>query len=141
MSFLDNLENNLKALESLEPGGLDDSRKRDATRERALAVAPSAERLRTGTYVQALMRDLTRMGFARRMKVNFIWIGTTLRAEALDERLELEPTPSGVDALFAGRRVAVDLDGKPDLLIRDWIEILDRKKREQEATPVESEDD
>lgn len=141
MSFLDNLENNLKALESLEQGGLDDSRKHEAARERALAVAPWAEKLKTGTYIQALMRDLTRMGFARRMKVNFIWMGTTLRAEALNERLELEPTATGVEALFAGRRVPVNLDEKPDLLIHEWVEILDRRKREQEATPVEFEDE
>ena len=67
MSFLDNLENNLKALESLEPGGIDDSRRREAERERAIAAAPWAERLKSAPYVQTLMRELTRAGFARRM--------------------------------------------------------------------------
>jgi hypothetical protein len=138
MSFLDNLENNLKALESLEPGGLDDRQQREAARERALAAAPWAEKLKTGPYVQVLMRELTRLGFARRMKVNFIWMGTALRAEAREERLELEPTPNGVVAVLAGRRVPVDLEAKPDALVHEWIEILDRKKREQDSARQES---
>src|ERR1700683_2672080 len=100
MSFLDNLEDNLKALESLEAGGLDDSKRREAERERAIAAAPWAERLKSGPYVKALMRELTRMGHSRRMKVNFIWIGTTLRVEARENRFELQPTPHGVDAVF-----------------------------------------
>jgi hypothetical protein len=134
MSFLDNLENNLKALESLEQGGLDDSKRREADRERAIAAAPWAERLKSGPYAGTLMRDLTRAGFARRMKVNFVWIGTTLRIEARGQRLELEPTPDGVDAVFPDRRIRLDLEGKPDALVQEWIETLDRKAREQETT-------
>ena len=117
MSFLDNLENNLKALESLESGGLDDRKRREADRERALASAPSAERLKNSPYVGKLMRDATRAGFPRRMKVNFVWIGRTLRLEALGERLEFQPTPTGVDAVFAGKNVSVNLDSEPDALI------------------------
>ncbi len=140
MSFLDNLENNLKALESLEPGGLDDSNRREIERERAIAAAPWAERLKSGPFVQTLMRDLTRAGFSRRIKVNFIWIGATLRIEAREERLELEPTPSGVDAVFPHRRVALNLDGKPDTLIQEWLETIDRKMREQAAGATEIEE-
>ena len=141
MSFLDNLENNLKALESLEAGGLDDRKKRDAERERAIAAMPWAEKLKSAPYVRTLMRDLTRAGFARRVKVNFVWIGRTLRLEALDQRLDLEPTPTGVEAVFTDHRASVDLDGEPDGLIREWVELLDRKIQEQEAVAVEIEED
>jgi hypothetical protein len=89
------------------------------------------------------MRDLTRAGFSRRMKVNFVWIGRSLRLEAMDERVELEPTPNGVDAVFADRRMPVDLEGEPEALIAAWMEILDRKRQEQAdaAPPEEIEED
>ena len=141
MSFLDNLENNLKALEALEPGGIDDRKRRDAEREQAIAAAPWAERLKNSPYVGKLMRDLTREGFSRRMKVNFVWIGRALRLEAMDERLELQPTPLGVEAVFPDRRQPVNLDGEPDKLIQEWMAMLDRKRQEIEAVPVEVEED
>jgi hypothetical protein len=140
MSFLDNLENNLKALEPLDVGGLDDRKRREAERERAMAAAPWAERLKSSPYVGKLMRDLTRAGFARRMKVHFVWIDRTLRLESMDQRLELMPTPDGIEAVFPDRRVSVDLEGEPDALIREWLEILDRKRQEKSAQPVETED-
>jgi hypothetical protein len=140
MSFLDNLENNLKALESLEAGGLDDRKRRELERERAIASAPWAERLKKSPYVGKLMRDLTRAGFPRRMKMNFVWIGRALRVDAIDQRLELQPTPAGVEAVFSDRRVPVNLDGEPDGLIAEWLDVLDRRKRELEAMPVEAED-
>jgi hypothetical protein len=136
MSFLDSLENNLKALESLESGGLDDRKRRDQERERELALAPWAERLKTAPYVQAMMRDLTRAGYARRMKVSFVWIGRALRLEALDQRLELQPTPDGIVAVFPDRRIPVNLNGKPDALIAEWLAILDEKIKEQKALPA-----
>ena len=87
MSFLDNLENNFKALENLEAGGIDDRQRREAAAA-GIASAPWAERLKNSAYVSKLMRDLTKAGFARRMKVHFVWIGRALRLEALDERME-----------------------------------------------------
>jgi hypothetical protein len=143
MSFLDNLENNLKALENLESGGIDDRKRREAVREREIASAPWAERLKNSAYVGKLMRDLTKAGFSRRMKVHFVWIGRSLRLEAMDERMELEPTPVGVDAVFADRRIPVDLDGDPDKLIGTWMEMLDRKRAEAAAqvVPEELEED
>jgi hypothetical protein len=141
MSFLDNLENNLKALESLESGGLDDHKRRDAERDKAIAAAPWAERLKKSLYVGKLMRELTRAGFTRRMKVNFVWLGRTLRLEAMDQRLELQPTSHGVEAVFAERTVPVDLDGEPDTLICEWLEILDLKRAEQEAARVDTDTD
>jgi len=141
MSFLDNLENNLKALESLESGGLDDRKRRELERDRAIASAPWAERLKNSPYVGKLMRDLTRAGFSRRMKVHFVWIGRTLRLEAMGERVELQPTPGGIEAVFPDHRVPVDLQGEPDALIGEWMEILDRKRKELEAMPVEIEEE
>jgi hypothetical protein len=132
MSFLDNLENNLKALESLEAGGIDDRKRRETERAQALEAAPWAERLKASPYVAKLMRDLTREGFSRRMKVNFVWIDRTLRLESMDQRLELRPTARGVEAVFPDRRVPVNLEGDPDGLIRDWIGILDQKRKEQQ---------
>lgn len=142
MSFLDNLENNLKAMESLEATGLDDRKRREADREQAIAAAPWAERLKNSAYVGKLMRDLTRAGFTRRMKVNFVWIGRSLRLEAMDERVELEPTPRGVEAVFPDCRLPIDLDGEPDALIGQWMAALDRKREEQAAVvPEEVEED
>ncbi len=142
MSFLDNLENNLKALENLEAGGIDDRKRREAVREREIAAAPWAERLKNSAYVGKLMRDLTKAGFSRRMKVHFVWIGRSLRLEAMGERVELEPTPVGVEAVFADRRIPIDLDGEPDKLIGTWMEMLDRKREELAATvPEEFEED
>jgi hypothetical protein len=142
MSFLDNLEDNLKALESLAQGGVDNnSKRREAERQRAIAAAPWAERLKNALYVKTLMRELTRAGFARRMKVNFMWIGTTLRVEAREQRLELEPTATGVDAVLPDRRFAVDLEGEPDALMREWLERLDRTMRERAAAATEIEED
>lgn len=133
MSFLDNLENNLKALESLEPGGIDDRKRREAEKAAEIASAPWAERLKSSAYVSKLMRDLTRASYSRRMKVNFVWIGRSLRLEALDERVELQPRPTGVEAVFSDRRIPVNLEGEPDALIQTWLEMLDKKRQELEA--------
>jgi hypothetical protein len=141
MSFLDSLENNLKALESQEPGGFDNSRRQKSDRAHALATAPWADRLKNGPYVKALMRDLTRAGFERRMKVNFVWLGTTLRMEALGERIELQPGPKGVEAAAGDRRTHVNLDGAPDSLIKEWLALLDEKRLALQAIPAEIEEE
>src|ERR1700760_919304 len=99
MSFLDNLENNLKSLENNEQGGIDESRRRDVERARALASAPWAEKLKSGPFTSALMQQATVAGRQRRIKVNLMWIGTTLRLEARGHRLELRPEPKGVAAV------------------------------------------
>lgn len=141
MSFLDSLENNLKALESQEPGGFDNSRRQKSERAHALATAPWADKLKNGPYVKALMRDLTRAGFERRMKVNFVWLGTILRLEALGERIELQPGPGGVEAVSGDRRRLVNLDGAPDSLIREWLALLDEKRLALQSVPADVEDE
>jgi hypothetical protein len=130
VSFLDNLENNLKALEGRDEG-LDDSRRRESERDRRLAIAPWAERLKREPYAEGLMRQATLAGRQRRMKVNLAWIETTLRLEARDQRLELRPTPEGIVAVFLRdaeevRRTAVDLAGDPRGLTDEWMAAIDQ---------------
>jgi hypothetical protein len=141
MSFLDNLENNLKALESIEATGMDDRTRREANRREAIAVAPWAEKLKNAPWVEKFMRDLTRAGFSRRTKINFVWIDRRLRAEALGERLEIVPTPKGIEAVSGEKRIPVDLAAEPDKLISQWLEVIDRKRQERDAIPVPSFDD
>jgi hypothetical protein len=129
VSFLDNLENNMKALEGRDEG-LDDTRRRESERERVLAVAPWAERLKREPYAETLMREATLAGRQRRMKVNLAWIETTLRLEARGHRLELRPTASGVMAVFlsdaeeTGRK-PIDLAGDPRALTGEWMAAID----------------
>ena len=134
MSFLDNLENNLKALESQEQGGADEGHKRDAERARSITAAPWAEKLKNGAYTKALMGVATRAGFARRVKVHLMWLGTSLCLEAGDQRLELRPGAKGIAAVFLddGREVrqeGVDLSSDPQVLVAKWMEMVDAKRK------------
>jgi hypothetical protein len=138
MSFLDNLENNLKSLENAEQGGIDESKRREADRARSLASAPWAEKLKASSFVPALMQQATRAGFSRRTKINIMWIGTTLRLEARGQRLELRPTPKGVVGVFLTginekSQKAVDLSADPGPLLTKWLAILDEQKRLEDA--------
>lgn len=146
MSFLDNLENNLKTLESTDQG-TNDSRRRDQDRGQALAAAPWAERLKREPWTQNLMREATIAGRERRMKVNLLWIDTSLRLEARGQRLELRPTAGGVIALFLRgteevRRAPVDLGADPGPLVATWMATLDEQKRidDANAPPPESDE-
>jgi hypothetical protein len=130
VSFLDNLENNLKALEGRDEG-LDDSRRRDNERDRRLAIAPWAERLKREPFAEALMRQATLAGRQRRVKVHLSWIETTLRLEAREHRLELRPTADGVAAVFLRdgeeiKRAPVDLAGDPQGLTEEWMAAIDQ---------------
>jgi hypothetical protein len=146
VSFLDNLENNLKALEGQEQGTLlDESRKREAERARAIASAPWAEKLKNGTYTKVLMGVATRAGFSRRVKVHLVWLGTVLRLEAGDQRLELRPGAKGVVAFFVddGKEIGhkpVDLASDPQVLVTKWMEIVDAKRKLQ-AELAQTEED
>ena len=147
MSFLDNLEDNLKALESRDEGGLDESRRRDQERDMALAAAPWAERLKREPFAQALMQQATVAARRSRTKVNLMWIGTTLRLEARGHRLELRPGPKGVVAVFSKgseevTQEPVDLSSDPAKLTREWMTILDEQKRiDDEQAAMEPLDD
>ncbi|HWQ56102.1 MAG TPA: hypothetical protein VN442_20620 [Bryobacteraceae bacterium] len=129
MSFLDSLENSLKALESRDEAAGDNEqqvRRREEERRHALAAAPWAERLRSGPYTAALLSHAVRAGYALRMKVQPTWIDTTLRLEARERRLELRPTPEGVTVVFfenkqETRTVLLDLEGDPAALVENWL--------------------
>jgi hypothetical protein len=129
MSFLDNLENNLKTLESRDEGtNAENAKQRSAERQRALAAAPYAERLKSGPYTDELLKQAARAGHQARTKVHLAWLGTTLRLEVRERRLELRPTPGGVLAVFLDngqelRAQAVDLDGDPAPLVREWLNV------------------
>ena len=130
MSFSDNLENSLKNLESHDErdaaGGSQSRQRRQAQRANVLASAPHAEKLRTGKFTSGLMTHATRIGHGLRTKVNIIWLGSTLRLQAREHRLDLRPTPEGVFAhFFVGeketRKETVDLSGNPEKLAREWL--------------------
>jgi hypothetical protein len=130
MSFLDNLENNLKALESREerdPATLArEAAAREAARSAALEIAPHAEALRNGPFKDGLLSACREIGHRRRILVRPVWIDSTLRLEAGAKRLELRPTPSGVVAVFLeGEKeresTLIDLSSDPVKLAEKWI--------------------
>ena len=138
MSFLDSLENNLKALEGTEHAGLDDYKRRESERHRTAAAAPWAEKLKHSPFTDAVMQQATRAGYQIRTKVNFVWIGTTLRLEARNHRLELRPTGEGIAAVYMKgteelKRQVIDLTGKPEAILNDWIALLEAQKKEDLA--------
>lgn len=148
MSFLDNLENNLKALEGNEAGGTDDRRKRDLDRKRAIAAAPWADKLKAGDYTKTLMSLVTRAGFQRKLKVHLGWTDTTLRLEAGEKRLELRPQHDGVAAVYIDltpnglRETATEvmnLKGSPQTLVDKWMKQVDDWKRRADKLAAERE--
>ena len=133
MSFSDNLENNLKNLESHDErdaaGGAKNRQRRQAHRANVLASAPHAEKLRNSKFTSGLMTHATRIGHGLRTKVNIIWLGSTLRLQAREHRLELRPTPDGVMAHFLTgetevKKEKVDLGGNPEKLAKEWMGIV-----------------
>ncbi len=132
MSFLDNLENNLKALESQEDAAAtreSQHKERERQRANAQAVAPFAEELKRGPYTAELLKQTMRVGHEHRTKINIAWLGTTLRMEARERRLELRPTPTGIEAVYVDggseRAEPLDLQGSPEQLLRAWLKSQD----------------
>jgi hypothetical protein len=134
VSFLDNLENSLKSLESREERGEQlsrDARQRDAERARVQASAGYSEQLKKGFYTAELLKQVTRLGYATRTKVQIAWLGANLRLEARGHRLELRPTPEGVVAVFLEnnaevRTAPVDLAGNAEDLAREWLAAINQ---------------
>jgi hypothetical protein len=147
MSFLDNLENNLKSLEAIEDVSTNSEQRRERDRAEALASAPWAERLKTEPFAQKLMQQATVAGRQRRVKVNLMWINTALRLEARRNRLELRPGAKGITAVFmhgpeAVSSTPVDLAADPQKLVSAWMTDIDEQKRiedEQAAMMPEEE--
>ena len=129
MSFLDNLENNLKSLESSEQGKDDAERAhraRESERAQAQAVAPYAEQLKKSPFTAELLNQAARVGFSMRTKVHVAWLGSMLCLEAREKRLELRPTPQGIVAGYfedgrETRTEACDLTGSAEDLVRRWL--------------------
>jgi hypothetical protein len=129
MSFLDNLENNLKSLESQEEGKESAERlhrAREIERASLQAIAPYAEELKKSPFTAGLLTQAARVGHALRVKVHVAWLGTTLRLEARERRLELRPTAQGIVAVYLEhgqetRTTPLDLGGDPEVLVRQWL--------------------
>jgi len=125
MSFLDNLENNLKSLESREESNdsaEQQQRARERARAEAQAAAPWAEELKKGPFTAELLKQAARVGFEKRTKVHVAWMGSTLKLEAREQKVELRPTGSGVQAIYSdGRTETVDLKGNAEAFIRGWL--------------------
>lgn len=129
MSFLDNLENNLKSLESREDGKEAADRQqqaRDRERAGAQAIAPWAEQLKKSPFTAGVLTHAARVGHSLRVKVHVAWLGATLRLEARERRLELRPTGGGIVAAYLenGRETRIaplDLAGDPEELVRQWL--------------------
>jgi hypothetical protein len=130
MSFLDNLENNLEALESRnerDPEALArEAAAREAARSLAVQIAPYAEALRNGPFKDALLTACREIGHRRRILVRPTWVDSTLRLEAGAKRLELRPTPNGVLAVFfegakEEESTPIELSSDPVKLAEKWL--------------------
>ena len=129
MSFLDNLENNLKTLESRDDhaaGAAAQRRERDKQRASAQASAAAAEELKHGPYTASLLKQTVRVGYEFRTKIHIAWLGTTLRLEARGHRLELRPAANGIQSVYIEngveqRTAPLDVKGSAEALLRDWL--------------------
>jgi hypothetical protein len=105
MSYMDNLENNLKALENQEQRDPEkikrEQERREADRSAALLRAPHVEALKNSPFTVQLLTECRALGHAQRVLVQFIWIGENLRLDAKTKRLELSPTADGIIAIFS----------------------------------------
>jgi hypothetical protein len=104
MSYSDNLENNLKALENQEEKDPEkikrDQERRESERNAALLRAPHADALKNSPFTAELLTQCRSIGHAQRVLVQFTWTGETLRLDAKAKRLELTPTEQGITAIF-----------------------------------------
>ena len=126
MSYLDNLENTLKSLESRDERDPLIDERRKSERDGALAAAPWADRLKNSEFTRNLMDAAALMGHKLRAKIYMAWLGSSLRFELKQRRLELRPTSEGIVAVFMEGNNAitsreVDLDSSPDALLDEWV--------------------
>lgn len=133
MSYLDNLENSLKALESREekdPAQQERERQQRADDRNAAALrAPFVRALKTSSFTGQLLGACRRLGPARGVYVQITWVDEALRLDVREQRLELVPTPDGIVAVYteAGeerRRESISLDGDGEALARQWLQAL-----------------
>ncbi|MEQ1884355.1 MAG: hypothetical protein ABL967_04790 [Bryobacteraceae bacterium] len=105
MSFLDSLENNLKALENREERDPEkvkrDQDRRDAERNAAILRAPHVEALKKSAFTSNLLTECRTIGHGQRVLVQFTWLGENLRLDAKTKRMELMPTAEGIVAVLS----------------------------------------
>ena len=131
MSFLDNLENNLNALERIEEKDPEkvrrDQERREEERNAALLRAPYVDALKSSAFTSELLTQCRTIGHGQRVLVRFTWIGENLRLDAADRRLELAPTAAGIEAVSSingaeQKRTIVNLESDdPAVLAREWL--------------------
>jgi hypothetical protein len=131
MSFLDNLENTLKALERQEERDPEKQRRdreqREAERDAAIQRGPFVEALRDSAFTSELLGQCRLVGRELRVLVQFTWIGETLRLDAREKRMELMPTSEGIVAVtyedtVEKTQASVNLDkDDPAALVRQWL--------------------
>jgi hypothetical protein len=131
MSFLDNLENNLKALENQEERDPQkvkrEQERREAERIAALLRAPHLEALKTSPFTLELLTQCRAIGHGQRLLVQFTWLGETLRLDAKAKRMELVPTAEGITAVFSlngdetGRAAVAPQADDAAALARRWL--------------------
>ncbi|HZQ50887.1 MAG TPA: hypothetical protein VFB14_01760 [Bryobacteraceae bacterium] len=126
MSFLDNLENQLNALERQDERDSGWRQKQEDERRRSLAVRPWAEQLKNSDYTKKLFEQAALFGHRIRTKIYVAWFENNLLLEARGRRLELRPTAPGIVAVFMepdGKTDTepVDLNGEPEALLQKWL--------------------
>ena len=131
MSYLDNLENNLKALERQEEKDPEkvkrDQARRDADRDAAILRAPHVEALKNSAFTSDLLTQCRVIGREQRVLVQFTWIGENLRLDARTKRMELTPTSDGIVAVFSLDGVETERtpvnpqSDDPAALARRWL--------------------
>lgn len=131
MSFLDNLENDLKALEKREERDPEqvkrERERREADRTAALLRAPHAEALRTSPFTSELLTHCRAIGHAQRVLVQFTWLGESLRLDAKAKRMELTPTAEGITAVLSSNGEQIEcLAVHPEVddaaaLVKRWL--------------------
>jgi hypothetical protein len=133
MSYSENLENNLKALESQEEKDPEkvkrDHERRDAERNAALLRAPHVEALKNSPFTSQLLTECRTIGHGQRVLVQFVWIGETLRLNAKNKRMELTPSPEGIAAIISvdgeetGQTLIDPQKDDPTALARRWLNL------------------
>ena len=138
MSYSDNLENNLKALERQEerdPAKVQREREqRDADQKAAVLRAPYAEALKTSAFTNQLLTHCRVIGQQHKLPVRFTWLGETLRLDAKElqaesaRRVELVPTAEGIVAVFSvdgqeTKRAKLNVEkDDPAAFAREWLQ-------------------
>jgi len=130
MSYLDSLENNLKALENQAERDPTEVRRRQEARaaDRAAAVAaePFVKELREGEFTRTMLGHCAVLGYSLRTKIRPLWLGNVLRLEAREKQLDFESSAEGVQLVFRENgevigREPVDLSQPSEPLAKRWL--------------------